>query len=146
MLDHYIFNWKKLFPPPIGGAQELYRHIILRLPAKWRLQVTNMIVDFFFPLHWRLRHSPVGKRFLSRISPVCFHYSNFGLTNRKTVYEWALLDTHDGTTDVYRHLRSVRQISAYLTNLGATEMTVRQAGNGVEAFCRKPLEAVNRPR
>lgn len=138
VLDHYIFKWKKLFPPPIGGAQELYRHLILRLPAKRRLQVTNRIVDFFFPLHWRLRHSPMGKRFLSRISPVCFHYNKFGLTDRQIVYEWALLDTHDGTTDVYRHLRTARQISTCLGNLGATEMTVREAGNGVEAFCRKP--------
>lgn len=139
VLDHYIFKWKKMLPPPIGGAQELYRRLILLLPAERRLRVVSKIVDFFFPLHWRVRHSLMGRRLLSRISPVCFHYDEFGLTDRRVLYEWALLDTHDGTTDVYRHLRTARQISSCLATLGATEMVVREAGNGVEAFCRRPL-------
>jgi SAM-dependent methyltransferase len=141
VLDHYIFKWKKRFPPPIGGAQEVYRRLMLLLPAERRLKVITGIVDFFFPLHWRLRDSMMGRRFLSRISPVCFHYNKFGLTDKRMVYEWALLDTHDGTTDVYRHLRTARQISSCLAMLGATEIEVREAGNGVEAFCRKPLQA-----
>ena len=139
VLDHYIFKWTKMLPPPIGGAQEFYRRLMLLLPAKHRLRTVTRIVDFFFPLHWRVRNSRMGRRLLSRISPVCFYYNEFGLTDRKTLYEWALLDTHDGTTDVYRHLRTAAQISSCLSKLGATEMKVQEAGNGVEAFCRKPL-------
>jgi hypothetical protein len=53
-------------------------------------------------------------------------------------YEWALLDTHDGTTDVYKHYRREDQIAEVLAGLGAEEIDVRVGGNGVEAYCRKP--------
>lgn len=139
VIDHYRFTWKKLFPPPIGGAQEIYRQIVLLLPRRYRMGLITKIVDFFFPIHWKYRNSLIARRVLSRLSPVCFHYGSFGLTNRQIVYEWALLDTHDGTTDFYRHLRTVKQISAHLAKLGAIRPKVSEGGNGVEAFCQKPL-------
>lgn len=138
VMDHYLFKWRKKFPPPIGGAQEIYRHLILALPRRLRLGLITKIVDFFFPLHWKFKDSLTARRILSWVSPVCFHYGEFGLRDRQIVYEWALLDTHDGTTDFYRHLRTVKQISEYLTNLGAADLVVREGGNGVEAFCKKP--------
>jgi 2-polyprenyl-3-methyl-5-hydroxy-6-metoxy-1,4-benzoquinol methylase len=139
VIDHYIFTWKKMLPPPLGSAQPIYRRLMLLLPANHRLRAVTRIVDFFFPLHWQVRNSRIGRWLLSRVSPVCFYYDEFGLTNRTTLYEWALLDTHDSTTDVYRHLRTTAQISSCLSKLGATEIIVREAGNGVEALCRKPL-------
>jgi 2-polyprenyl-3-methyl-5-hydroxy-6-metoxy-1,4-benzoquinol methylase len=139
VMDHYIFKWKKKLPPPIGGAQEFYRLFILLLPAKRRMQTVKRIVDFFFPMHWSLRNSRMGRRILSRVSPVCFYYDEFGLSDKNTLYQWALLDTHDGTTDVFIHLRTAAQISSSLSELGATEIVFREAGNGVEAFCKKPI-------
>ena len=139
VLDHYLFKWRKKFPPPIGGAQEIYRHLMLALPRRLRLGLITKIVDFFFPLHWKFKNSLTARRILSWVSPVCFHYGEFGLLDRIIIYEWALLDTHDGTTDFYRHLRTVKQISEYLTNLGAADLVVREGGNGVEAFCKKPF-------
>jgi hypothetical protein len=53
-------------------------------------------------------------------------------------YEWALLDTHDGTTDFYKHRRTVREIKKIIEKIGATNIVVSPGGNGVEAFCRKP--------
>jgi predicted fused transcriptional regulator/phosphomethylpyrimidine kinase len=52
-------------------------------------------------------------------------------------YEWALLDTHDGTTDFYKHFRKPHQIKKLLEEIGATDIVVEIGGNGVEAFCRK---------
>jgi 2-polyprenyl-3-methyl-5-hydroxy-6-metoxy-1,4-benzoquinol methylase len=139
IFDHYIFSWKKLFPPPIGGAQEIYRYLILRLPSQRRASVVKKLVNFFFPIHWRARNSPVLRRILSRISPVCFYYNEHELKDKEIVYQWALLDTHDGTTDVFRHLRSMKEIVKILRALEAIEIEVRESGNGIEAFCRKPL-------
>lgn len=62
-------------------------------------------------------------------------------------YEWALLDTHDGTTDFYKHYRNESQIHKHLEKIGAEDIEVNVGGNGVEAFCRKPsglTEAVTR--
>jgi hypothetical protein len=55
-------------------------------------------------------------------------------------YEWALLDTHDATTDRFKHLRKPRQIEKQLHKLGATDIVVSKGGNGIEVFCRRPAE------
>jgi hypothetical protein len=52
-------------------------------------------------------------------------------------YEWALLDTHDATTDFYKHRRKPNQIRKLLEEIGATDIMVEVGGNGIEAFCRK---------
>lgn len=138
VIDHYIFKWIKVLPPPFGPPQELFRRIILILPRHWRYPIVEFIVNFFFPVQWLFRNSMLAKRILARFSPVCFYHNLFGITDKKTLYEWALLDTHDGTTDFYRHLRTAGQIYSCLSALGAVEIKVWEAGNGVEAICRKP--------
>jgi SAM-dependent methyltransferase len=138
VIDHYIFKWIKLIPPPFGPPQEFYRRIILMLPKHWRYPVVESIVNFFFPVQWFFRFSSLAKRIIARFSPVCFYHNRFGIADKKTLYEWALLDTHDGTTDFYRHLRTARQIHSCLSALGAVEIKICEAGNGVEAICRKP--------
>jgi SAM-dependent methyltransferase len=138
VIDHYIFKWNKLIPPPFGPPQEFYRKLILALPKQWRFPVVMFVVNSFFPVQWKFRKLKLAKRVISRLSPVCFYYDEFGITDKKILYEWALLDTHDGTTDFYRHLRTSAQIYKTLSSLGAIEINVREAGNGVEAICRKP--------
>lgn len=63
---------------------------------------------------------------------------NIRLKDCQAHYEWSLLDTHDSTTDVYKHMRTPRQIEQLLGSLGALDIVVKTGGNGVEAFCRKP--------
>lgn len=138
IFDHYIFKWRNVLPPPIGGAGTLYRKALLALPQKRRLSTVKKIVDYWFPLHWKYKDSLAVQRILRRISPVHFYYPHYELRDKKMYYDWALLDTHDGTTDFYKHHRSVEQIKKYLGTLGATDIVVRKGGNGVEAFCKKP--------
>lgn len=140
VIDHYLFKWRNILPPPIGGAGSLYRQVLLRIPQKKRYQAVKRIVDFWFPLHWRFRDSLLIQRALRRISPVYFYYPSLPLGSEQAFYEWALLDTHDGTTDYYKHHRSVKQIQAFLEKLGAEEITASLGGNGVEAFARKQHE------
>jgi len=138
VVDHYIFRWRNILPPPIGGADKLYRWWLLRLPQERRFEAVKRIVDFWFPLHWKFRDSKIAQRILRRLSPVHFYYPGLNLESEQAFYEWALLDTHDGTTDFYKHHRSAKQIREFLTEIGAEDIVVTLGGNGVEAFCRKP--------
>ena len=139
VLDHYLFKLRNILPPPIGSANILYRKVILMMPVKLRFTSVKIIVDLFFPVHWFFRNSLLVQRLLRRFSPVHFYYPSLKLESKKSYYEWALLDTHDSTSDYYKHHRTLHQIRNCLTVLGASEISVRQGGNGVEAFCRKAV-------
>jgi len=137
VIDHYLFKLRNILPPPIGSANIIYRKVILSLPAKVRFAVVRNIVNLLFPIHWLFRHSLLAQRILRRISPVHFYFPNLKLKSKNAYYEWALLDTHDSTTDFYKHHRSVNQITNYINSLGVSDLSVVLGGNGIEAFCRK---------
>lgn len=137
VIDHYPWKWRLILPTPFGEALSLYRQLILRLPKKIRFKFVKVLTDFWFPLHWRFRDSWFMQRILRRVSPVIFHYPYIKLRDRQMHYEWSLLDTHDGTTDFYKHRRTVGQIRKLIEEIGATDIVVEAGGNGVEAFCRK---------
>ena len=138
VVDHYIYRLRNVLPPPFGGAETIYRKLLLSLPQEKRLSAVKKIVGFWFPVHWWFRDSLFIQRLLRRISPVHFYYPHIALHSRELYYEWAFLDTHDGTTDYYKHYRSPSQIELHLRSLGAVDVKVLEGGNGVEAFCRKP--------
>lgn len=136
VIDHYEAGWLHW-----TTSVEFYRFVLKRLSTKSQRRATDAITDFFFPIHWRLRNSLLAQRLLRRVSPVHFYYPHVPLKDRAMYYEWARLDTHDGTTDYYKHRRSPKQIADFLKELGAVDIDVRLErlkGNGVEAFCRKP--------
>ena len=138
IIDHYRFRWRFMLPTPFGDAGTLYRWFILKLPARRRWPVVCKIVDFWFPVHWRFRDSLFAQRIIRRFSPLRFYYPDLPFRDRETHYQWSLLDTHDSTTDYYKHLRSVEQIRAQLERLGAVDLQVDVGGNGVEAYAVKP--------
>ncbi|MGH9904769.1 MAG: class I SAM-dependent methyltransferase [Pyrinomonadaceae bacterium] len=137
VIDHYLWRWRNILPPPIGGAEIIYRQLILRLPKNVRFKVVKALTDFWFPWHWRFKDSLFMQRILRRVSPIHFYYPHVKLRDRKMYYEWALLDTHDGTTDFYRHHRKPDQIKKVFKEIGASDIVVEIGGNGVEAFGRK---------
>jgi SAM-dependent methyltransferase len=138
VVDHYLWKWRNILPPPIGGAEIIYRQLTLRLPRSVRFKFVKALTDFWFPLHWRFKDSVFMQRILRRASPVHFYYPHYKLRDRQMYYEWALLDTHDGTTDFYKHHRTPIQIKKVLEDIGASDIVVEIGGNGVEAFCKKP--------
>ena len=137
IIDHYQWKWRIVLPPPIGQALDLYRLWILKLPKEKRFITVKKLTDFWFPLHWKFKDSWIATRILRRISPVIFHYPYIKLSDVKQYYNWALLDTHDSTTDFYKHYRTPAQIRGCLEDIGATDISVQCDGNGIEAFCRK---------
>lgn len=138
-IDHYPWRWKIVLPPPFGEAIALYRRAILALPKRLRFRTVRALTNFWFPVHWKFRDSAMAQRVLRRLSPVLFYYPQIPLRDRNMYYQWALLDTHDATTDYYKHRRTVVQIERFLEGLGAVDIVVAAGGNGVEAFCKKPL-------
>ena len=137
VIDHYPWKWRFDLPPPFGESIAIYRRLILALPKSRRFKWVKAITDFWFPWHWRFRDSLFAQRVLRRVSPVLFYYPEIKLPDERAHYEWSLLDTHDATTDFYKHRRTPGQIRKVLEGFGATEVVVRPGGNGVEAFCRK---------
>lgn len=138
VIDHYRFRWRFALPTPFGDAGGLYRRIILRLPPHRRAAAVRRVTEFWFPWHWRWRDSIIMQRIIRRFSPVRFYYPDLPLRDRDMHYQWSLLDTHDSTTDYYKHLRSPHAIESTLRALGAQDVQVWIGGNGVEASCRKP--------
>lgn len=136
-VDHYLWRRRAFMPPPIGDSEAVYRWLALRIPRKARFKFVKTITDVWFPWHWKFRDSLLIQRLLRRLSPVHFHYPEIKLSDRQMYYEWALLDTHDSTTDVYKHRRKPSQIREVLEDIGAKDIVVSMGGNGVEAFCRK---------
>ncbi|MCA1654223.1 MAG: class I SAM-dependent methyltransferase [Sphingomicrobium sp.] len=138
IIDHYRYRLRFLLPTPIGDAASLYRWFILRMKPEQRWPVVQRVSDFWFPIHWRFRGSLFAQRIIRRFSPLRFYYPDLPLKDREMHYQWSLLDTHDSTTDHFKHLRSPEQIRASLEQLGAMDIRVSIGGNGVEAYAIKP--------
>jgi 2-polyprenyl-3-methyl-5-hydroxy-6-metoxy-1,4-benzoquinol methylase len=139
VFDHYPWSWRKIIYLITGPANALLRQYVLRLPKSSRFNFVKTVTDFYFPFHWKYRDNKILQRLLRIVSPITFHYPGIKLPNEETYYEWALLDTHDSTTDVFKRYRTRRSISNTLRNLGAVNIKVCYGYNGVEAFCRKPV-------
>ena len=137
VIDHYKFSWKTFLPPPIGQALGIYRRIILCLPRSLRFKTVKKLVDFWFPIHWKFKNNYLITRILRRLSPVIFHYEYLSLKDKNMYYDWSLLDTHDSTTDYFRHLKTTKQINNILVPLGAEQINIKKDGNGIEAVCFK---------
>jgi SAM-dependent methyltransferase len=140
VFDHYRRKIRNYLPPPIGVGGMAYRWYFLRLPPEKQFATAKKVFDFWFPVVWKFRKSKVIQFMLARFSPIVNYYPHFGLKNREMYYEWMLLDTHDATTDVYKHRRTKTQIKKLLASMGAAEILVNLDGNGIEASCTKPFQ------
>ena len=137
-IDHYRRKWRNLLPPPIGVATFIYRPIILLIPTKNRFNIVKKIFDFWFPIHWKFKHSIFLQRLLRRISPVHFYYHSLNLKNKAMYYEWGLLDTHDSLTDFYKHHRNIEQIKNCLKKNNCNNIKLYISPmDGVEGVAQK---------
>lgn len=141
VIDHYRWKLRNFMPPPLGVAGILYRGYFLGLPKEQQFEAVKRVFDFWFPWVWRFRESKLAQFGLSRLNPIVNYYPHFGLRDRQMYYDWMLLDTHDAMTDVYKHRRTPDGLRKTLDALGATRIVVATGGNGVEAYCEKPVTA-----
>ncbi len=132
VIDHYTYNllyYTKMAP--------YFRMVMRRLPPERGLVWSEYLVDRLLPVHKRLQQARLLHFLFSRLSPVLCYYRAYPELNDQLQHEWALLDTHDGLTDWYKHFRTCEQIERALKALGAGEITTSYGGIGVEARARK---------
>lgn len=132
VLDHY-----KLHKGLYISLYLIYWQIIKRLNPQTQIKVTDTLTKVFFPIHWQFRDSRFIQMILRRISPMAFHYPIYRLS-KDLHFQWSRLDTHDRSSDFYKHHRTRRQIEKHLQSLGANAINVVIDGNGIEARCCKP--------
>jgi SAM-dependent methyltransferase len=133
VIDHYPPGWTWY-----TTLKPVFRGILRRLPPERTLPLTKQIVDFFLPLHSRVRNSRLGRSLLARVSPVFCYFHDHPELSEAHQREWAWLDTHDALTDWYKHRRSKAQLTAVAQGLGARDIWCELGGNGVELRCRRP--------
>lgn len=128
VIDHY--KWRIGY---YSTLTPLYRAWLKEMKPARSKKIVDRLVDFFFPLHWKLQNNTVLNWLLHRISPLIVYIKLFPDQDRTFHYEWSKLDTYDQLTDYYKHLRTPEQIKKTMTSLGAKNIWLNVGGNGVEA-------------
>ena len=138
-IDHYAPGY------PMPFMRGMLRRFLLRKDPAYCMRFCSRLRNLLWPIHVRLR-AWRGKRFMGAVYAA---FTNFSpLVDYQDVYpslppvvlrEWAMLDTHDLLTDVYKHLRTTDEIRAMLGKNGLAVTRCEYAGNGVEAAAVRPL-------
>ena len=143
VIDHYRYDAADMTP-----VRRRLREFLLRREPRLRFALVRAIVVGLWPVHrllWQLsggRRFDVVRRLWLRLSPVLDYHDSYAELGPRLLYAWAMLDTHDCLTDVYKHKRSVEQIEECLVALGLENIEVSYGGNGVEARARRPEMAM----
>lgn len=146
VLDHYSHAYSLTF------SRRGLRAILVRLPTGFAFRISKGVTISLWPFHrlfWKIRNLPfLGKArsaFL-QVSPVVDYHDSYLALGAKLLREWAILDTHDTLTDVYKHLRSEEDIAGHLQRCGMVGIRTACAGNGVEARAWKPAASAGNGR
>jgi 2-polyprenyl-3-methyl-5-hydroxy-6-metoxy-1,4-benzoquinol methylase len=132
VIDHY--KWRINY---YSTLTPIYRAFLKELKPEKSQKIVNALVDFFFPLHWKLRKNKTLNWLIHRISPLIVYFKDFPELDYQFHYEWSKLDTYDQLTDYYKHLKTPKQIEQILKHIGASAIWIHEGGNGVEARGRK---------
>jgi SAM-dependent methyltransferase len=141
VLDHYA---KRRF---LGSAARYLtlgyplRLLFSRLPPDKGLRATTALTSFCDPIRKITCRFPMLDLLISRLLPTACYYRRFPELSEHVVREWNELDTHDGLTDRYKHLRSQKEISEALERAGLQCVHCSLDGNGVEARATRPVAA-----
>jgi SAM-dependent methyltransferase len=141
IIDHYTHGH-----PETPSRRWLRKRLLGKSPT-FTLRFCQFLVGSLWGLHrlsWAVRNVRGVHRLrkpLLHWSPVVDYHDAYPQLGAKLLYMWAVLDTHDTLTDVYKHLRSAEDIANHLRDCGMTGIETTYAGNGVEARARKPLSA-----
>jgi SAM-dependent methyltransferase len=138
VIDHYTYGYAAT------PSRRALHFLLAGRPARFSLCFCQGLVGVLWPLHrlvWKLRHYQWISKFRHAFlyfSPVIDYQEAYPKLRRDLLRAWAILDTHDTLTDVYKNLRSAEEIASYLQQCGMTDIDTIYAGNGIEARARKP--------
>ena len=140
IIDHYTYDY------PVILSRRLLRSFLLRISVDFGLWLCKTLVAILWPIHevlWKYRDYRILDKLRSiflYISPVVDYHDSYPQLLPEHLRSWAILDTHDTLTDVYKHLRNAEEISNCLRECGMINIKTIYAGNGVEAWARKPVK------
>jgi len=138
IMDHYTYGYAITF------SRRILRSWLLRMSPGFSLIFCRRLVWALWPMHrllWKVRGgriSRIARMFLLRVSPIIDYQEAYPKLGEDLMRTWALLDTHDTLTDVYKHLRGANEISRHLHSCGMIHIETAYAGNGVEVRARHP--------
>lgn len=142
VIDHYTQGYGN------NVGLKAVRKVLLKASPEFALQFTKNMVGVLWPIHritWKLWTHPLSAKLrvsvifrlivqlLRKISPVVDYQSAYPQLTPEMLRAWAILDTHDTLTDIYKHLRSQEEIIQALNENGMVDINAVYAGNGVEA-------------
>ena len=132
VIDHY--RWRLAY---FGNMRFIYREFFKRMKPEKSQRIIHRLVGIFFPLHWAFRKNKILYWLLIRFTPLFEYIREYPQLTKEQHKEWCRMDTYDGLTDYYKHLRTPAQIRKGLEKLGGKNIWINQGGNGVEARCTK---------
>jgi len=135
IFDHYTHSFS--YYTKIGTM--CLRPFLKRMNPNRALKITDRLVKIFFPLHRFVKNYYLIQIILSRISPARVYFRSFPQLTEKLQFEWALLDTHDGLTDYYKHFRTKKEWKKTLERIGVKKISINSGGNGIECRLEKPI-------
>ncbi|MBK7966360.1 MAG: hypothetical protein IPK10_14470 [Bacteroidetes bacterium] len=141
VIDHY--KWRIGYYSTLAP---MYRKYLRKLKPEKSKKIVDNLVDFFFPIHWKLKNHSALQWLLHRISPLIHFIYIFPDKDYDFHLEICKLDTYDSLTDYYKHLRTPSQIKTKLEQLGAKDIWINEGGNGVEARYKIKMEATTKDK
>ncbi len=147
-----IFDHYTSYPSPPGNSQSWktkiqpsywLRKIMLHMRPKTTILICKLLTAMLWPFHrlaWGIRHTMLGKFFrkwLLLFSPIHDYHELYPFLDNKNLYQWAILDTHDGLTDYYKHMLYKEEIFEILNKHQLKQIDAWYGGNGIEVFAIK---------
>lgn len=132
VIDHY--RWRLAY---YSNLRFVYREFFRKMKPEKSQRIIHQLVDIFFPLHWAFKNNKLFYWLLIRFTPLFEYVREYPELSKEAHKEWCRMDTYDGLTDYYKHLRTPKQINRLLEKLGGKNIQVSRGGNGVEARCTK---------
>ena len=132
VIDHY--RWRLAY---YSNLRFVYRELFRKMKPEKSQRIIHKLVDLFFPLHWAFRNNKILYWLLIRFTPLFEYVREYPQLSKVVHKEWCRMDTYDGLTDYYKHLRTPAQIKNELEKLGGKNIWINRGGNGVEARCMK---------
>lgn len=132
VIDHY--RWRLAY---YSNLRFVYREFFRKMKPEKSQRIINRLVKIFFPMHWAVKNNKVLYWLLIRFTPLFEYVREYPELSKEMHEEWCRMDTMDGLTDYYKHLRTMDQIRKELEKIGGKNIWVNRGGNGVEARCMK---------
>jgi len=132
-IDHYQ---KKILPNPFYHPKYLWRPITRRISPESLLKIVEFYIPYYLTIDLALiKYLPTRiSKILRGLIPVpCWnYYGNEDFPNdRKSLTEWAIMDTFDALGAAYDYPYSMRNLKNLSKNLELNDIEIKTARNGL---------------